>query len=164
MVSENAILINKDLVPQYEDAGIAATINAVAAQYKRGQDILTAINDAISLPDLTWETFLRIFTDLKAAGFLNDGVVLLGETLPDPIERPARVGGISADGSFFSTPTSGTYNIRVFKNGAFVYQATGVDIAVNRSLNNTGFIAGDVMQVGLELGGVVGWWGRVTIA
>lgn len=163
MVPENAILIDKDLVPRYESAGIATTINSIAAGYRRGQTILDDLNAAIA-PDLTWEAFLRIFSDLAAAGFLNAGVLLLGETLPEPIERPERVGGIATNGTFFSTPTSGTYRVRVYRNGGFVYESEEVDLSVNRGLNAAGFGQGDVMQVALVGGGVVGWWGNVTIS
>lgn len=165
MSIEEAQIVAIDAVPFYADAGIEATINGIVAGAfsLSGPDFLTAVNGAISLPDVNGDLLLQIISDLKAIGKFT-GFQVFETALPDPVERPEAPAGFASDGSFFSTPTSGTYKVRVWKNGGFVYESAPVDLSVNRSLNNSGFAQGDVMQVALVAGGVVGWWGRGTIA
>lgn len=162
-VSE-AQIVSIDAVPFYVDAGIEAVINSIVAGSFSisGPDFLDAINQAIVLPDLSGDLLLQIISDIKAIGGFG-GFEVFQTELPSAVSRPEAPGGISSDGSFFSTPTAGIYAVRVYKNGAFVYQSEPVDLAINRSLNNTGFSPGDVIQVALVTGGVVGWWGRETI-
>lgn len=159
-----AIVYNINTVPRYQDAGVAAVIESLSEQGGTLAEFLTAFNAAISLPALNEDMFLRLYSDLKFKGDLPNTLITGEVIIPDPIERPVAPGGLASDGSFFSTPTSGTYKVRVWKNGTFVYESAPVDLSANRSLNNSGFQAGDVMQVALVAGGVVGWWGRVTIS
>ena len=166
MTLNNAQIVAIDSVPFYVDAGIEAAINSiVSGKFSlSGEAFLTAVNAALdpALPGLGEDLLLQIIVDLKAKGEFTNFQVF-GTEMPYAAQRPEAPGGIAADGSFFSTPTTGVYNIRVYKNGALAWTATGRDISIDRSLNNSGFVAGDVMQVALETGGVVGWWGRVTI-
>lgn len=160
----SGIVYNTNTIPRYQDAGVAAVIESLSEQGGTLAEFLTAFNEAISLPDLNEDMFLRLYSDLKFKGELPNTLVTGEVTIPEPVERPEAPGGIASDGSFFSTPTSGTYKVRVWKNGAFVYESAPVDLSANRSLNNSGFAPGDVMQVALVSGSVVGWWGRVTIS
>jgi hypothetical protein len=165
MSIETAQITAIDSVPFYVDAGIEATINGiVATEFSIGGPALLAeINSAIALPDLSGDLLLQIIADLKAIGKFT-GFTVFQTEMPSAVERPVAPGGIAADGSFFSTPTTGMYAVRVYKNGGFVYQSAPKDLSVDRSLINTGFLSGDVMQIALVTGGVVGWWGRITIA
>jgi hypothetical protein len=158
-----AIVYNSNTVPRYQDAGVATVIESLSEQGGTLSEFLEAFNGAISLPALNEDMFLRLYSDLKARGVLPNTLITGDVLIPDPVERPEAPGGIASDGSFFSTPTSGTYRVRVYKNGGFVYESEPVDLSVNRSLNNAGFQSGDVMQVALVSGGVVGWWGRKII-
>lgn len=168
MSIEEAQIVSLDAVPFYVDAGISTVINSiVAGAYSiSGNDFLEEVNTILTqnqLPEINGDLLLQIISDRKALGEFT-GFVIFQTEIPPAVDRPVAPGGIAADGSFFSTPTSGIYRVRVYKNGALVYESEPVDLSVNRSLNNTGFVQGDVMQVALVSGGVVGWWGRVTIS
>lgn len=155
-----------DSVPFYVDAGIEAVVNSITAgQFSiSGTEFLAMVNAALdpALPKIEENLLLQVIADLKAKGKFSNFQVF-GIEVPPAAQRPEAPGGIAADGSFFSTPVTGIYNIRVYRNGALVWVATGRDIAVDRSLDNSGFVSSDIMQAALETGGVVGWWGRVTI-
>lgn len=163
---ENAQVVVVDSVPFYADAGIETVINSiVSGRFSlTGEEFLTAVNDAIdpTLPNIGGDLLLRIIADLKFIGKFTN-FQIFGVEMPPAAQRTEAPGGIATDGSFFSTPTSGVYNIRVYRNGGLIWVAQDRDIAVDRSLNNSGFVPGDVMQVALEINGVVGWWSRTTI-
>lgn len=159
----SVIVYNLNTIPRYEDAGAASVIELLSEQGGTLEEFLVVFNAAISLPALNEDMFLRLYSDLKFKGELPNTLITGDVTIPLPVERTEAPAGFASDGSFFSTPDNGVYVIRVYKNGGFLYQTAPQDLAVNRSLDNSGFLPGDVMQVSLVANGVYGWWGRVTI-
>jgi len=169
-----AIVTNQDLIPRCADAGYAALIDSLAGLNLTESAFLSQLNQQGSGPTIVWSMFLQMLSDLQNEGFC-EAVVVQSEPaveLPDPIVRTVAPGGIGYDGAsiWFSTPDTGTYYVRWYKNGELVARVEQ-DLSSNRSiLRGSGdgqmdVEAGDVVQICLENQGDIyfGWWGRVEI-
>lgn len=160
-------VVANDYVPRYRDGGYTALIESIAPQMLGVDAFLAALNAAGALPDVNWNMFVQYASDCKAIGELPS-VEVSGQTLPVAILRDDAPAGIGQDaaGIWFSTPASGTRWMRWYVNGALKVRRQ-VDLASNRSATKAELecVADDVVQLCIEsVTGVVGWWGRITVA
>ena len=85
--------------------------------------------------------------------------------MPAATSRPAAPTGLGSDGNavWYSAPAPEAETIaRWYVNGALAARKTG-QYANSATLAELGAQAGDVVQVCIEAGGIVGWWGRVAV-
>jgi hypothetical protein len=126
-------------------------------------EFLARMNSQITPLRLTEGPLLQYIADRQHVGALLD-VAYDGE-LPPPIERAAAPSGLGTDGAavWFSTPEMTPETVaRWYVNGAPVARKTG-QYANSATWAELGAAAGDVVQVCLEVGGVVGWWARLAL-
>lgn len=159
------MIYNIDLIPRAADAGLDNVIDSLSNETLDDMPTFVArMNSQITPLRLTIKPLLQYVADRQHVGKLL-GVGYDGE-LPTPIERPAAPTGLGTDGNgvWFSTPDIGTAMMRWYVNGAIRIRREH-DLATNRSatVGELGAQAGDVVQVCVEAGGVVGWWARITI-
>ena len=87
--------------------------------------------------------------------------------LPQPTARYDAPGELGADGNgvWFGTPATGIEWVRWYVNGQLRAREQR-DLSVDRSmaLSTIGAVSGDVVQIAIEAGGVVGWWARISVA
>lgn len=158
-----------DWIPLYVDAGAAALIRSLARQGLAADEFMAAFNAASALPGISWAQFKQLYADLRLAGELLDVQVDCAgdpDGLPPAVQRYAAPTGLGAAewGVWFSTPDTGTEIVRWYLNGVLVLRREQ-DLTANRSatIAELRAQAGDVVQVCIEAGGVVGWWGRVAV-
>ena len=158
-----------DWIPLYcDDGSVSALVKSLARQGLSDVAFIAGFNAASAFPAISWLQFLQLYADLRFAGQLLDVQVNLNadEVMPPAVERPAAPSGLGTDGNgvWFSTPTSGLATLRWYVNGAIRLRREQ-DLATNRSVTLAELDAqpGDVVQVCVEAGGVVGWWARVTV-
>lgn len=159
------MIYNLDLIPRAADAGLDAVIRSLS--YETIEDMpefLTRMNSQIAPLRVTLAPLLQYLADRQAVGELLD--VGYDAALPVAIARYAAPTGLGAAewGVWFSTPDVGTEIVRWYLNGAIVLRRAQ-DLTTNRSatIAELGALPGDVVQVCIEAGGVVGWWGRLTV-
>jgi hypothetical protein len=159
------MIYNRDLIPRAADAGLDAVIRSLS--YETIEDMpsfLARMNSQITPLRLTQGPVEQYLADRHAVGALLD--VAYDSELPLPVERAAAPSGLGAAewGVWFSTPDTGTEIVRWYMNGALVLRREQ-ELSTNRSvtLAELDSTAGDVVQVCIEAGGVVGWWGRVQL-
>lgn len=159
------MIYNVDLIPRAADAGVDAVIRSLS--YETIEDMpefLTRLNSQVAPLRLTLGPLYQYLSDRQAGGTLLD--VGCDEALPTAIARYAAPTGLGAAewGVWFSTPDTGMEIVRWYLNGALVLRREQ-DLASNRSatLAELGAQAGDVVQVCIEAGGVVGWLARVSV-
>lgn len=153
-----------DYVPLAQDAGLDAVLATVSLGGVSSQ-VLQRINDAIAFDVLyDYEMLAHYVADRDLAG-VNVGEVTGGESVT-PVARYESPTGIGSDGVgvWFSTPNTGTEIVRWYLNGAQKIERAQ-DLTSNRSATvaELGGVAGDIVQVCIVAGGVVGWWGRIVI-
>jgi len=158
------MIYNADLIPRAADAGVGAVIRSLS--YETIEDMpefLARMNSQITPLRMTLAPLLQFLADMHAEGNLQD--VAYDGDLPDAIARPGAPAGIGADagGVWFGTPDTGTAFVRWYVNGALAAREER-DLSANRymALADIGATAGDVVQIAIENGGVIGWWGRVS--
>lgn len=159
------MIYNNDLIPRAADAGLDAVIRSLS--YETIEDMpefLARMNSQITPLRVTLGPLYQYLADRQAVGELLD--VGCDAVLPDAIARYAAPTGLGAAewGVWFSTPATGIEIVRWYVNGALVLRRSH-DLASNRSatLAELGAQVGDVVQVCVEAGGVVGWWGRIQV-
>lgn len=159
------MIYNLDLIPRAADAGLDAVIHSLS--YETIEDMpefVARMNSQITPLRVTHGPLLQYIADRQTLGELLD--VGCDETLPTPMVRSAAPDGLGAAawGVWFSTPDSGTAMVHWYVNGALVLRREH-DLATNRSatVDELGAQPGDVVQVCVEVEGVVGWWGRITL-
>ena len=160
------MIYNLDLIPRAADAGLDLVIRSLS--YETIKDMpafITQMNSQITPLRVTLAPLLQYLADRQDSGELLD--IACDETLPAPIERYVAPSGLGTAewGVWFSTPDAGIEIVRWYVNGAIVLRREQ-DLTTNRSatIAELGAQPGDVVQVCIEAGGVVGWWGRLTIA
>ena len=159
------MIYNLDLIPRAADVGVDAVIRSLS--YETLEDMpefLARLNSQIAPLRLTLGPLYQYLADRQAVGALLD--VGCDDMLPAAIARYAATTGLGADanGVWFSTPDTGTEIVRWYVNGALALRREQ-DLTTNRSatMAELGAQTGDVVQVCIEAGGVVGWWARVTV-
>lgn len=159
------MIYNIDLLARAADAGLDAVITSLS--YRTIKDmptLLAQMNSQLTPLCVTHGPLLQYLADRHHVGALLD-VAYDGE-LPPPIDRPAAPSGLGTDGSgvWFSTPDIGQATLRWYVNGAIRLRREQ-ELPANRSatLAELDAQSGDVVQVCVEAGGVVGWWARVTV-
>ena len=159
------MIYNLDLTPRAADAGVDAVIRSLS--YETIEDMpefLARLNSQITPLRITLGPLYQYLADRQAVGALLD--VGCDAVLPEAIARYAAPEGLGAAewGVWFSTPDSGTEIVRWYLNGALVLRREQ-ELSSNRSatIAELGAHAGDVVQVCVEAGGVVGWWGRISV-
>ena len=165
MSYENAVLTSEDWVPRFEDAGFDDLVKSVAPNSYKGNVLLTELNESNGLSYCTWEMLAKYLADRQEAGALLGIAIMDGpDAIPETrYDAPAGIGADSVS-VWFSTPDTGTEYVRWYVNGELKISRQQ-DLASNRSatLAELGAEAGDVIQVCIEAGGVVGWWARITV-
>ena len=158
-------IYNTDIVTRCQDAGLDVVLHSLS--YEMIDDypgFVTRLNGQIRPLYITQNALLQYLADRHHVGALLD-VAFDGE-LPTPIERAAAPAGLGTDGNgvWFSTPSTGPATLRWYVNGAIRLRREQ-DLATNRSVTLAELDAqpGDVVQVCVEAGGVVGWWARIEI-
>jgi hypothetical protein len=159
------MIYNLDLIPRAADAGLDTVVRSLS--YETIEDMpefLAQMNSQITPLRVTYGPLLQYLADRQAVGELLD--VGCDEALPEPITRPDAPTGLGAAewGVWFSAPDSGTSIVRWYVNGALKLRREH-DLATNRSvtMEELGAQAGDVVQIAIEAGGVVGWWARIGV-
>lgn len=165
MVYENAVLISEDWVPRFEDGGFDALIESIAPNGYKGNVLLTKLNEANTLPYCTWEMLAKYLADRQNAGALL-GIEIMDGPEATPTTRYDAPTGVGTDGTgvWFSTPNTGTEYVRWYVNGELKIRRQQ-DLASNRSATvaELEVQSNDIVQVCIEAGDVIGWWGRVQI-
>lgn len=145
------------------DAGLDAVILSLVNPRIVDVDLAEQVSLAIS-ETLSAEMLNLYIADRWAAGALTQ-IEHVGP-MPGGIIRYSAPTDVATDGTavWFAAPTAGTELVRWYVNTALKV-ARLQDLSVNRSASvaELGAAPGDVVQVAIEAGGVVGWWGRVTI-
>ena len=159
------MIYNMDLIPRAADAGVDAIIRSLSFETIEDMpEFLTRLNSQMTPLRITLGPLYQYLADRQAVGELLD--VGCDAALPGAIARYAAPTGLGTAewGVWFSTPDTGTEIVRWYKNGGLVLRRSQ-DLTTNRSamLLELGAQAGDVVQVCIEAGGVVGWWGRITV-
>ncbi len=155
--------IRDDYGPRLEDAGLDAVILSLVNPKILSEALATAVSLAIG-EDVSPNAIDLYIADRWEAGELSQ-VEHVGQ-MPGGTARYARPTGIGTDGTavWFGTPASGIEIVRWYVNGALVIRRQH-DLSTNRSASaaELGAVPGNVVQIAIEAGGVVGWWGRITI-
>lgn len=160
-------IVSIDWVSRCEDANYDALIESLAPQGLDGPSFVYELNLAGSQPPFNEAMLVEYISDRQGAGALNSVEVQDFGALPAPTSRYAAPTGLGEDGSgvWFSTPDSGIEWVRWYVNGALAARESR-DLSSNRSqtLAAIGAVSGDVVQICIESGGVIGWWERIEIA
>lgn len=155
-----------DWLGRYADAGYDALISGLAVQGLEGTAFLVELNLVGSQPAMNEKMLVEYVRNRQATGALIEVVIQEMGVLPEAVARPAAPTGLGAAawGVWFSTPDTGVATVRWYVNGALKLRREH-DLAANRSatLAELGAQAGDVVQVCVEAGGVVGWWARIEL-
>ena len=158
-----------DWIPRYADAGYDTLIESLANSCLDDQDFITQLNAAGSQPALDWPTFIKYYSDRRAAGALQNVSIWseLGDPpMPSPTLRYEAPDGFGQDsyGIWFNTPNTGTHVVNWYKNGGRVISREQ-DLSTDRyaSKAELGVLPGDIVQVAIVDGGTCGWWGRVEV-
>lgn len=159
------MIYNLDLIPRAADAGVDDVVRSLS--YETIDDVpefLTRLNSQITPLRITHEPLLQYVADRQGTGALLD--IGCDEALPAAISRYTAPTGLGADSSgvWFGTPDTGTEWVRWYVNGAPAAREQR-DLASNRymALETIGAVPGDVVQICIEAGGVVGWWARIVV-
>lgn len=161
----NATLVSDDWIPRFEDGGFDDLVRSVAPYGYSGNVLLTELNENNHLAYCGWEMLTQYLADRHLAGELTGIHVMDG---PEAVgtDRYRAPSGIGTDGNgvWFSDPDTGTEILRWYVNGEKKVEREQ-DLATNRSatLAELEAASGDVVQVCVVAGGVVGWWGRIQI-
>lgn len=157
----NASLIRNDWIPRQEDMGLDLYITSIAPQALVGRELELALQES----SLSIEMLAQYLADRHTAGELLD-IELVDGPVVTGTDRYRAPSGIGTDGNgvWFSDPVAGTEVVRWYVNGELKLERQQ-DLATNRSATVAEMeaVSGDVVQVCIVSGGVVGWWGRVEI-
>lgn len=162
----NAVLLSDDWIPRLKDGGGDALIESVAPSAYQGSMLIQKLNEFNDTGIIVnIEMLAQYLADRYLAGEMI-GVIITGGPEATGTERYDAPTGIGQDenGIWFSTPDTGTEYVRWYVNGQRKIERQQ-DLASNRSatLAELGAGSGDVVQVCVVAGGVVGWWGRVVV-
>lgn len=156
--------IRDDYECMLQDAGLDAVIESLVNPRISLADLTTAIN-AVTEWTLTEDIVTQYIAQRWEAGALltithRGGGMAGGEVRP---AAPTGL-GLAEWGVWFGAPDAGTKTVRWYVNGALAIRRSH-DLTANRSatLTELGAQAGDIVQVCIEAGGVVGWWGRISV-
>ncbi len=161
-------IMRSDWVPRYQDAGYDQLVDDITTKYAQlSIDNLTfLLNYSGELHDLTSDLTLIMLQDLYINGLISM-VLLEGAPISGGTNRQDAPAGFGQDGSsvWFSTPSTGTYDILWYVNGALTLTQEDQDVSSSRSASKAslGTEVDDIVQVAIVDENVVGWWGRVTI-
>lgn len=158
-----AEFIRNDYNSRLEDAGLDTVILSLVNPKITSQALATAVSLAIG-EDISADAVDLYIADRWEAGKLSQ-IEHVGQ-MPGGVERYDAPTGMGTDGTtiWFGPPMSGIEVVRWYVNSALKISRVQ-DLSSNRSASvaEIGAISGDVVQVAIESGGVVGWWGRIAI-
>lgn len=159
-------IVSTDWIPRCADAGYDAIIESLAPQGLDGEAFVAALNQAGSQPDFNTAMVITYISDRQVANALQSVEVADFGELPPYTLRYGAPGGLGTDGSgvWFGQPATGAEWVRWYVNGQLRAREQR-DLAADRYmlLATIGAVAGDVVQIAIEAGGVVGWWARIVL-
>ena len=159
---ENTTLVSSDWIPRFQSGDFDTLIESLAPMGYSGSELLTKLNEANYISYCGIQMLAQYLADRQMAGALT-GISLQDGPDVTGTERYVAPTGIgnSESGVWFTTPNTSTEYVRWYVNGELKIERQQ-DLSSNRSatLSELGASIGDVVQVCIVAGGVVGWWGR----
>jgi hypothetical protein len=144
------------------DIGLLRSLEKFAITPKSTSDIEAWFaSQGYAMP---WANIVQFLADCISAGDTTS-LVLDGENLPAPDNRPAAVSGLGCSGGnvWFGTPNGGALVGRSFRFYVNGYPKTTLNEYYITSLDSLEAVSGNVVQICEVANGVVGWWARINV-
>jgi hypothetical protein len=151
-----------DYIPRMRDAGLLRALEKFAITPKSPSDIESWFaSQGYAMP---WQNIVQFISDCLSTGDTTS-LVLEGETLPTPDNRPSVVSGLGcANGNvWFGTPNGAALAGRHFRFYVNGYLKTTLVAYYITSLADIGAGSGNVVQICEVADGIVGWWTRIVV-
>lgn len=151
-----------DFIPRMRDAGLLKQLENFAITPKSTTEIESWFaSQGYAMP---WVNIVQFLADCISAGDVTS-LVLDGENLPAPDNRPAAVSGLGcANGNvWFGTPNGSALVGRHFRFYVNGYLKITLNAYYITALVDIGAVSGNIVQICEVSEGVVGWWARIMI-
>lgn len=164
MISYDNIRITRDdLSPMLEDNADIVTLTLELCNKNCPVEvILWELSEISGVKNLTWQEVKQFIHDAKGNGKFPE-IAVVGDSIPDPVVRPARVTGLginTATGGVWTSAPAAEFTLRFYVNAALKTTLVNYNFT---DLVTLGAVSGDVIQVCQTVDGVVGWWSRKVV-